>query len=511
MAEGTASSAAGRDRSDPGVTPRSARLLRIVRESIAASLLPELSSATARDAASRIDTVLADLIVREERTPALLVEQIEQGDGLVRRGRDLLGDQTSVPTEQGEASTKQSFALLSVRRGGIGATLETLVNRSSSLAGASARAFEDTAAAWERSFIDEQTRPPDTDTRADMTSAPDVTVESLNAYLAEAAFLPGRSEVTSVEVVSGGYSKGIFRFDVDNSELGSIKLVMRRNQGEPIDPSGSFLQNVEYAVTSALYRAGVRLPRPRRFEPAGGRFGGEVTIMDHAPGRLYGDVLSAAGDLSEAMLCDLAAVLAHLHQLEVADLQPEIALLQAGEPIRTIAQANRAMLDHHERYWRQYRSAPSPMVARAFGWLRRNLPENDAPVRVIHGDYGLNNILFDQDRVSAVLDWETCQLGDPANELAYLRDPLASRSLWEPFLAAYRDAGGQPVTDRSVAFHRAARWLRNAALSNVSAGRFDAGAWNSLPVAALAVSVRPAFMKRADDFARDRPDEGGQA
>ncbi|WP_419827577.1 phosphotransferase family protein [Sphingomonas sp.] len=494
---------AGEHRADqPGTIPRSFRLLRIVRESVAESLLPELQSDGARDVAKRIDMVLADLIVREERTPALLVEQIKTGEALVRQGRMVVGEQAPIQADAGESSTEQSFAILSDRRGRIAAALEALIERSSLLASGSARAFEDAAAAWERSFLDQQTAPPD-EMKAEVAPLPPVTASAFQAYLAETDFLPGSSTVKSVETVAGGYSKGIFRFAVENSELGPMALVMRRNQGEPIDPTGCFLQDVEFTITRALHRAGVRLPRPWHFEPAGGRFGGEVTIMDHAPGRLYGDVLSAAPDLSDEMLRDLASVLAHLHRLRLTDLEPEISVLQAGETVETIAQANHAMLDHHERYWRKNRLVPSPLVARAFGWLRRHLPTNDGPVRVIHGDYGLNNILFDKGRVSAVLDWETCQLGDPAYELAYLRAPLETRSLWEPFLAAYREAGGQPATEESLAFHRAARWLRNAAFSTVSSGRFDAGTWNSLPVATLAVSVRPAFMKRADDFARD--------
>ena len=206
--------------------------------------------------------------------------------------------------------------------------------------------------------------------------------------------------------------------------------------------------------------------------------------------------------LHRDMVRDMAAVLAHLHRVEVEALRPEIDRLASPAGVRTIAQANAAMLDHHEDYWRRYRVTPSPLVARCFGWLRRNIPQNDAPARAIHGDFGLNNLLFDGGRVSAVLDWETMQIGDPNYEIAYLRDPLTSQSLWEPFLDAYRAEGGR--TDAaSIRFHRAARWLRNAAFSNVSAGRFDTGAWDSLPVAALAVAVRPVFMQRADDFARD--------
>ena len=102
-----------------------------------------------------------------------------------------------------------------------------------------------------------------------------------------------------------------------------------------------------------------------------------------------------------------------------------------------------------------------------------------------------------------VLQLWPLQIGDPAYELAYLRDPLTTRSLWEPFLDAYRAAGGPAFDAASIRFHRAARWLRNVAFSNVSAGRFESGEWNSLAIAALAVAIRPVFVERADAFARD--------
>lgn len=449
--------------------------------------------------------MLAELIVREERTPALLAAQLEDGVRLVSEGARLVG-YADLPAAAeriaGGVDPDHGLARLWQARNDIAMMLELLVTRVRTRTDPSGATFEDAAAAWDRSFNEQQFAPPEAQKLPPAIVLPPVSPEALQECIDEADLFTGVSRVLEVEPLAGGYSKGIFRFGVDNSERGHMRLVVRRNQGDPIDPSGCFFQANEFAMTRALHRSGVRLPEPLHFEPAGGRFGGDVSIMAYAPGRLYGDVLNASADLSFAMVGDLAAVLAHLHSLDIDQLRPEVDLL-ATPGIDTIAQANAAMLDHHEEYWRKYRSTPSPLVSRAFNWLRRNLPPNDAPARVIHGDFGLNNVLFDNDRVSAVLDWETLGIGDPAYELAYLRDPLSSRALWEPFLEAYRAAGGQPFDPRSISFHRAARWLRNLAFSNVSAGRFDSGAWDSLPVAALAVAVRPIFMQRADDFARD--------
>ena len=449
--------------------------------------------------------MLAELIVREERTPALLVAQIHDGVRLVSEGARLVGD-TDLAADAAQialgVTSDNGLTRLWQARNDIALMLESLVTRARTCADASGTTFEDAAAAWDRSFNEQQFAPPEAQKLPPAIVLPPVSLEALQGCIDEAGLFPGVSRVLKVEPLAGGYSKGIYRFEVDNSDRGHIRLVVRRNQGEPIDPSGCFFQGNEFAMTRALHRAGVRLPEPLHFEPAGERFGGDVSIMAYAPGKLYGDVLNANEDLTPAMVGDLAAVLAHLHSLDISQLRPEIGFL-ATPGVDTIAQANAAMLDHHEKYWQTYRSTPSPLVSRAFNWLRRNLPANDAPARVIHGDFGLNNVLFDDGRVSAVLDWETLGIGDPAYELAYLRDPLSSRTLWEPFLEAYRAAGGQPFDAGSIRFHRAARWLRNLAFSNVSAGRFDSGAWDSLAVAALAVGIRPIFMQRADDFARD--------
>ena len=47
------------------------------------------------------------------------------------------------------------------------------------------------------------------------------------------------------------------------------------------------------------------------------------------------------------------------------------------------------------------------------------MPEQGA-ARVVHGDYGLHNVLIDaSSQVAAVVDWEISTLGDPLADLAY--------------------------------------------------------------------------------------------
>ena len=52
-------------------------------------------------------------------------------------------------------------------------------------------------------------------------------------------------------------------------------------------------------------------------------------------------------------------------------------------------------------------------------YLTAHLPDQ-GPIKVVHGDYGLHNVLVGADgKVAAVVDWEIASLGDPLADLAY--------------------------------------------------------------------------------------------
>lgn len=87
---------------------------------------------------------------------------------------------------------------------------------------------------------------------------------------------------------------------------------------------------------------------------------------------------------------------------------------------------------------------------------------HEPPERTItHGDMRLDNILFHSDgRVAALVDWQTCSLGNPANDVAYMvgtsfADPADRRSheqqLVEDYLAA---RSGPPGFDAFWAEYR---------------------------------------------------------
>ncbi|MCL9761291.1 phosphotransferase [Frankia sp. AiPa1] len=55
----------------------------------------------------------------------------------------------------------------------------------------------------------------------------------------------------------------------------------------------------------------------------------------------------------------------------------------------------------------------------AFAWLRAHPPAERHPARLLWGDARIGNLIFQDERVAAVLDWEMAALGQPESDLAW--------------------------------------------------------------------------------------------
>jgi aminoglycoside phosphotransferase (APT) family kinase protein len=66
---------------------------------------------------------------------------------------------------------------------------------------------------------------------------------------------------------------------------------------------------------------------------------------------------------------------------------------------------------------------PSPVLAGALRWLGKHRPAAPAQLTPVHRDFRLGNLMIDDSGIVAVLDWETCHLSDPYEDLAWLCSP----------------------------------------------------------------------------------------
>ncbi|MGD9597763.1 MAG: phosphotransferase [Steroidobacteraceae bacterium] len=172
-------------------------------------------------------------------------------------------------------------------------------------------------------------------------------------------------------------------------------------------------------------------------------------VMDQVDGRVFWDpTLSGLPRDARRGHYDAAlAALASLHRIDPAAVGLADYGRAGGYLPRQIA-----------RWTRQYHEDEAAgrieAMDRLIDWLPRHLPAAEPPAAVVHGDYRLDNLIFDatRPRVLAIIDWELSTLGDPLADFAYYLMGWRMPSLSLPGLAG-RDlpALGLPTEAECVA------------------------------------------------------------
>ncbi|MBY0612484.1 MAG: phosphotransferase family protein [Beijerinckiaceae bacterium] len=228
-----------------------------------------------------------------------------------------------------------------------------------------------------------------------------------------ADFLAGAIEgfhgLRSVEKFAGGQSNPTFKL-----VAASGSYVLRRK------PAGTLLKSAhaierEYQVMKALAATDVPVPRMLLLCEDESVIGTAFFVMDYLEGRIFWD--PALPDLSSedraAVYDGMNAALAALHRVDVVS----VGLSAFGRPGDYFAR-------QLSRWTDQYRASETGVLSamdRLIAWLADNLPPDDGRVSLVHGDYRIDNMIFDKNapRLLALLDWELSTLGHPFADLAY--------------------------------------------------------------------------------------------
>lgn len=269
-------------------------------------------------------------------------------------------------------------------------------------------------------------------------------LEALPSPEAVTAYLRGRGAATDeahqVRAILGGFSKRTLMVSaiLDGAPA---DIVLRQ---VPLGRSARSL-TPEYQVLTAAYAAGITVPEPLWIEPEENALGGPFFVTRRAAGATIGDVWGA-DEVSKELALDVARTFAQLHALPVERLTPPISPRSTPEQLaETLTWQENTLIK---------RGIPvEPVLGALLTWLRGHLPPAPERVSLLHGDAAFSNLLVADDRVTALLDWEASHLGDPAEELAYLRPSIEPSLAWEDFLAEYLSAGGRAPDPAALRFH----------------------------------------------------------
>lgn len=455
-------------RLDPLSEPPLTRFLRVIRRELGTALKPEISSERARRTVEMAELLLDHLIAREELLPSLLVPHVNCGRDALRSLAAMLD--TSVAAEPtgvigdggAHADTLETYCVIATSLEKVLAEhmrqMEGMPEDRRRAAWAAIR----TVLRWEvelHTALEQQERE-GAARYASVSSADagDLCAAQLERYLNARAGTENAIAVKGIERVLGGYSKDTFIVQLAGAARPADAIVIRRDMANgPLEGSVTS----EFAVLEAAFEAGIEVPRPLWVEAGENALGKPLIVVERVPGRQLVDLkLDVVGEGIEGCVLQLARVLARIHSVD-----PRRAGVPEPAIRRPVKDHILELLDKFEGQWHRRRMGPSPTIAAGFAWMRNNIPDGLPGPVIVHGDPTVRNMLFDQGKVTALLDWETWHLGDPGEDLAYCRMDVERFMLWRDFLAEYHAHGGAPFEAASERYWRMWVYLRGAVTS----------------------------------------------
>ena len=212
-----------------------------------------------------------------------------------------------------------------------------------------------------------------------------------------------------VEQFKGGQSNPTYKLTTPRAAY-----VLRRKPPGKLLPGAHAVER-EYKVMSALGEQGFPAPRTYELEEDADVIGTPFFVMDMVPGRIVWEAHFPSIENRAAHFDAMNATIAQLHSYDPA----EIGLGGYGKGEAFVA---RQVKRWSEQYLGDAAAGRVDAMDRLVDWLQSNAPDRSGePVRVIHGDFRCDNMIFAPDaaRVDAVLDWELSTLGDPGADFAY--------------------------------------------------------------------------------------------
>jgi aminoglycoside phosphotransferase (APT) family kinase protein len=278
----------------------------------------------------------------------------------------------------------------------------------------------------------------------------------LSAYLAK--HVESFDTLEDIERFGGGQSNPTYKIT-----SGKRAFVLRAK------PPGQLLASAhqvdrEYRVLRALSETPVPVPEAHHLSGENSPLGTMFYVMEMLDGQIFWDpaLPELTCDGRRTVYRQLSQTLGALH-----DIAPEqVGLNDFGAPGNYFAR-------QLTRWTGQYRAstdARNAQIEELIDWLAAHQPDDDGQVSIVHGDFRIDNLVFDREatRVLGILDWELSTLGHPIADLAYfcmcLR--LPQTGLVKGLGDANREDLGLPSEDSFIADYCAQRGVERPAFWN---------------------------------------------
>ena len=191
--------------------------------------------------------------------------------------------------------------------------------------------------------------------------------------------------------LDGGISAQMTALEIVDAAGNRRRLTLRRPRGNAL---------AEYRLLRLTHRLGLPTPEPIHVEPSTGHELGPFLLLDHLDGNLQ-----FAPANKDSYLRQMARQLAAIHR--VTPLDHDLSFLpQAPTHCQELEREPASQVD------------PGFEIDGIGQRLATTRPEwLNAPV-LLHGDYWPGNILWREENLVCVIDWEDAMVGDPLVDLS---------------------------------------------------------------------------------------------
>jgi aminoglycoside phosphotransferase (APT) family kinase protein len=233
---------------------------------------------------------------------------------------------------------------------------------------------------------------------------------------------------------------------------GTTTQVLARSPRDPelIDDSrflSHFSLEREARVLEALQGVGVKIPEFLGFSDQH-----QLILMSKVDGT--NDLSLASDDAARRRIMnEYVEELAQLHDLDVSTMR--LTGLDVPHTPSDIALAGKFSFMEADFATARPTLRPEPLLELGIWWLHANIPQGARRVSFVQGDTGPGQLMFADDRLTALIDWELAHVGDPMLDLgvARMRNMLYPvGSLHETF-AHYERVTGRPLDRPALRYY----------------------------------------------------------
>lgn len=249
------------------------------------------------------------------------------------------------------------------------------------------------------------------------------------------------ASIQAIEPLQLGFSNRSFRMTLSQPGATEDVYIVKQysDQYEHVFGGDALTRaRLEHGALSFLRSSGIPCPDPIFFDLGGALLGSPVIVTRLLPGAQI--LAHPANPLWAEQAPVVAALLARIHMLACP------SALAASMP-DTTAQAT---------WFLKNGSLPEYMRDHPDGAAFWEIIDHQLPVlkpvegALVHGDYWSGNILWDQGKLSGILDWENVAFGQPGFDVANCRMEMIVDGMddaAETFLRTYEEVTGKPVAN----------------------------------------------------------------